>query len=326
MSAARRARHIDGQMPLFDADKAWNTTPAPRPFTYYLGGRPSWLGDPAFADVPLMVAAPTLDRYRGSGWSKKAGVEPDVPDTARRWGRWFGDSGAYIALTGSGTNRGEAHPWHFDEEEFAGFWTRVIDDFGRPDFVSPQDMPCEPAALARTGLTVRDHIELTVDNFVRLREIAPWVPWVPVLQGWEPEDYLYAVECYERAGVDLAAEPLVGVGSICRRGSVPGIVRVLETLAGRGYRLHGFGVKTEALPLIGHLLASADSYAWSDTARHGRTLLEGCRHVTRQCATSHGPDCGEHLTDCRNCGRWAREWRRRVLARLPRQATHALAA
>lgn len=139
------------------------------------------------------------------------------------------------------------------------------------------------------------------------------VPWIPVIQGWDRDDYLYCEALYLAAGVDLAAQARVGIGSICRRGHVPEIVEVIETFAGRGYRLHGFGVKITALPIIGHLLRSADSYAWSDTARKEHVLLPGCEHLSR-------PDkvTGERkVTDCRNCPTWAIEWRRQVLASLP---------
>lgn len=38
--------------------------------------------------------------------------------------------------------------------------------------------------LARTGLTVREHQERTIANFLELRRIAPGLPFIPVLQGW----------------------------------------------------------------------------------------------------------------------------------------------
>lgn len=312
----RRTRcPMPGQLDLFAAAAQATAGRAGRRFTYYLGGRPNWLGDHAFRDTPLMIAAPTLDRYRCSGWDAPDGAE--VPDTSRRWGGWFGDSGAYMALTGSGTNRGESHPWHRDPDLYGGMWVRIIDDFGWPDFVAPQDMPCEEPCTKATGLTVRDHVELTVENYVYLRREFDMVPWVPVIQGRSPADYLYCAELYKHAGVDLAACRLVGIGSICRRAHVPEIVEVIRLFADRGYRMHAFGVKINALPIIGHLLASADSYAWSDTARKDRILLDGCSHRTRACAKHCPPGCREHLTDCRNCGVWAREWRRRALATVP---------
>src|SRR5262245_10177589 len=72
---------------------------------------------------------------------------------------------------------------------------------------------CEPFMLAKTGLTVAEHQARTVANYLELRSLAPELPFVPVLRGWSLGDYLHrCVELYERAGVNLAREPLVGVG------------------------------------------------------------------------------------------------------------------
>ena len=52
----------------------------------------------------------------------------------------------------------------------------------------------------------------------QLRELAPDLPIIPVVQGQHPEQYLYCVDLYRTlAMVDLTTEPLVGVGSVCRR-------------------------------------------------------------------------------------------------------------
>lgn len=306
--SARRLALITGQGSLLDM---LPTTAAKRPFTYYLGGRPNWLnGEHVDSDVPLFISIATLARYT-SGPADTMGAWDDFNITTAQ--PWALDSGAFTALTSGGPDR---HPWHLDADSYGGLVTRLVEDMGRmPDFVAPQDMPCEPVVCARTGLTPRQHAELTVENFLYLRENFPFIPWIPVIQGWEADDYLYCESLYQAAGVDLAAEHRVGVGSICRRGHVPSIARVIRLFAERGYRLHGFGVKVSALPIIGDLLTSADSYAWSERARKGNVMLPGCDHRSKT---------GER-TDCRNCPRWAMAWRERVLASLD-GGEHALAA
>lgn len=290
-----------GQLALFGRATAAGTParPAAARFTYYLGSRPNWLnGDHTPHNVPLFVSAKTLARYTSGPDDKMGAWDGFAVQTANQWAL---DSGAFTALTG----REKGHPWHYDPDEYGGLVTRLLEDIGRPpDFAAPQDMPCEPSVLARTRLTVRQHCELTVENYLYLAEHFPFIPWTPVMQGWEPDYYLYCEQLYRDAGVDLAGAPRVGIGSICRRASVPGIVRVIEQFAGRGYRLHGFGVKVESLPVIGHLLTSADSYAWSTAARKRRLMLDRCDHRSRS---------GEP-TDCRNCPRWAVAWREQVLA------------
>jgi hypothetical protein len=105
------------------------------------------------------------------------------------------------------------------------------------------------------------------------------------------------VDAYDRAGIDLAAEPLVGLGSVCRRQATTQIDRIVTTLAGQDLRLHGFGVKTAGLSRYGWALESADSLAWSYAARR-EPALSGHRHK-----------------NCANCLAYALAWRERVARR-----------
>ena len=152
--------------------------------------------------------------------------------------------------------------------------------------------------LAKTGLTIGEHQVRTVENYLELRSLAPDLPFVPVLQGWSSDDYHRCVELYQRVGVELAAEPLVGVGSVCRRQATGEIEAIVHSLASIGIRLHGFGVKAGGLVRYADCLVSADSLAWSFEARRSAPL-PGCVHA-----------------NCANCLRYAAAWRERTLARL----------
>jgi hypothetical protein len=121
---------------------------------------------------------------------------------------------------------------------------------------------------------------------------------IPVLQGWTLDDYLAHADAYHRAGIDLAAEPVVGLGSVCRRQATSEIGAIVDRLHAEGIRLHGFGVKTDGLARYSYGLASTDSLAWSYGARR-RPALPGC--------TGH--------KNCANCPRAALAWRAGVLAR-----------
>jgi len=177
---------------------------------------------------------------------------------------------------------------------------RYRDEIGHLDWAAPQDWMCEPFIVAKTGLSMREHLRRTVASYLRLTELAPDLPFIPVLQGWELADYLECAAMYEEAGVDLAAAPLVGVGSVCRRQATKDIGIIMQTLAGMGLKLHGFGVKTEGLHRYGQYLASADSMAWSLRGRH----IRGCRHRRRG-----QPAPGSES----NCLAFARAWRAGVL-------------
>ena len=166
---------------------------------------------------------------------------------------------------------------------------------------------CEPRILRATGLSVQEHQRRTVANFIELRRLWPAkeCPIIPVLQGWTILDYLDCVAMYEAEGMDLAAEPLVGLGSVCRRQATTEVAGLVMRLAGMGLRLHGFGVKGGSA--VRSLLVSADSIAWSYQARIESIRLPG--HGHRKCA---------------NCLPWALEWLRAFESRGPTACQGAL--
>ena len=246
---------------------------APTGTVFYLGAhQPHWLWRAGF---PLFVSHRQLARRRS--------LRPAAC-------RWALDSGGFTELSMHG--RWVTPPAAY-AEAVAGYAERV----GGPDFAAPQDWMCEPQMTARTGLPVREHQERTVANYLELRALAPDLPFIPVVQGWELADYLRCLDLYASAGVDLAALPRVGLGSVCRRQSTAEIAVIVGTLADRGLRMHGFGVKTGGLHLYGHRLASADSMAWSYAARREPPL----------------PGCTGHR-NCANCLAYATGWRSRMLA------------
>ncbi|WP_037835066.1 deazapurine DNA modification protein DpdA family protein, partial [Streptomyces albus] len=122
---------------------------------------------------------------------------------------------------------------------------------------------------------------------------------IPTLQGDTIPAYHACADLYESYGVNLRREPVVGLGSVCRLQSTHKGAAIVTAMAARGYRLHGFGFKTLGLARVGHLLASADSAAWSSHARR-RPPLPGHTHK-----------------NCANCLDYALAWRRRVLDGLP---------
>ena len=134
--------------------------------------------------------------------------------------------------------------------------------------------------------------------------MAPDLPFIPVLQGWRISDYLHCLTRYQDAGIDLTAEPLVGLGSVCRRQATGQIAAITATLTALGLRLHGFGVKTSGLASYAEHLASADSMAWSLRGRH-----------TPGCTPTHQNEA--------NCLPYALAWHQHVtaLTHTPRQLT-----
>ena len=298
----RRHRLFESNLPLVGTP-CWHDRPAPpvavyprtagmmagtsvrdEPTVFYLGSHmPHWLGLPAVA-VPLFVSD---RRLRGRRTLPRANTV------------WALDSGGFTELSRYGTWETGPSP-----AAYVAQVRRYRDQIGRLTWAAPQDWMCEPGILAKTGLTVAAHQHHTVVNYLRLRDLAPELPIIPVVQGWSTGDYLRCVDRYAAHGVDLTSAPLVGVGSVCRRQSTVEVQEILTALHQAGLtRLHGFGVKTLGLARYADLLTSADSMAWSSQARH-RPPLPGCRHTT-----------------CANCPRYALHWRTRVLATIDHATT-----
>jgi hypothetical protein len=245
-------------------------------FNFYLGIHvPVWLNR---LDVPMFLSRRRLVNYKR------------LPIATARWAL---DSGGFTEVHRGG--------WGLSASEYAGEVRRYADEIGKLDWAAPQDWMCESTALQATGLTVLDHQERTTANFLDLRqELGTLV--IPVLQGWSRDDYLRHVDAYEAAGVALADENRIGVGSICRRYADNDIGAVLGSL--QPLRLHAFGVKGTALAKYYDWMASADSMAWSATARWGQRRLPGCTHKMK--------NCGE-------CSEWALRWREKTLRSLHQQ-------
>ena len=175
--------------------------------------------------------------------------------------RWIMDSGAFTEISTHGHYRA-------DVAEYAAAARRWIGN-GQLEAIVAQDWMCEPFILRKTGLTVDRHQSLTVERYDALLDLDPGAYVMPVLQGFQPEEYLRHIDLY---GDRLAGGAWVGVGSVCKRNASPIDIATVLGLIGTvrpDLRLHGFGVKQTALldPTVRTLLHSADSMAWSYHAR-----------------------------------------------------------
>jgi hypothetical protein len=241
---------------------------------FYLGThQPGWLN---WVGVPLFVSDRRLRGYK------------TLPRAAAPWAL---DSGGFTELSMRGSWESGPTP-----AEYVRRINRYARNVGQLEWAAPQDWMCEDPVLRRTGLTVREHQRRTIDNWYALEAHIPLVPIRKVVQGKTEDDYVRHVEMYRAAGIDLTDEPLVGVGSVCRRQGTAEVTRIFKALHDVGVtQLHGFGLKKIGLARNTHLLTSADSMAWSFDARRKPALA----------------DCIGHR-NCANCPRYALNWRREL--------------
>ena len=196
---------------------------------------------------------------------------------------WILDSAAFTRIT-SGLG-------HMPVEDYAK-WIERWKDCGNLVAAVCQDYMCEDIALKATGLSITDHQALTIHNYQRLSEMAPEVYIMPVLQGYQPDDYLRHIKLY---GDILEEGAWVGVGSVCKRNGSPAEVEIVLSKIKNcrpDLRLHGFGIKTTALRFatIKDMLFSADSMAWNYAARkQGRNnhSIDEAKRFSRKIETQH---------------------------------------
>ncbi|SHN46438.1 DUF7221 family queuine tRNA-ribosyltransferase-like protein [Cryptosporangium aurantiacum] len=283
-----------------------NAPLAPAGYVFYLGApAPGWLAKPEVnaEQAPLMVSDRRLRVYKTLPRAR-------VP--------WVLDSGGFSELKEFGT-------WTVTPAEYAARARRYQEEIGQLAWAAPQDWMCEqaiidggqfgPQRFVGTHLSVPEHHLRTVVNAVELSMLAPDVRWLRIVQGDTPEDYERCDDLYLQHGIDLRKEPLVGVGSVCRRQGTGEGHAIFTALRARGLtRLHGFGVKTLGLRNYDDPWASTDSMAWAFTARRLR------RPALPECVRA-----GRHK-NCANCLRYALTWRRRLLNALLPEPSHREAA
>lgn len=251
---------------------AASTTPAPlperplsRPVVYLGSHMPNWLERPG---VPLFVSDTRLRKRKR------------LPRAACDWAL---DSGGFTELSKHGR-------WTVEPVDYVARVRRYRDEIGRMQWAAIQDWMVEPHIRAKTGLTVRDHQWLTVQNYEELLSLAPEIPWAPVLQGWDWEQHREHLELYTARGHDLWALPVVGIGSVCRRQNTREAALTIRRLSKLGLKLHGFGFKVTGLSECWDGLVSSDSLAWSYQARRNPPL-PGHKHKS-----------------CANCWDFAKKW------------------
>lgn len=231
---------------------------------FYLGTHETgWLEQ---LDVPLFISAVRLRKRKRLPRAK---------------GRWALDSGGFSVI-------GQHGFYPTGPREYAAevkLWSQEV---GGLEWAAIQDWMCEDVMLAKTGKSIEQHQQLTVNSWLALNGINAELPWVPVLQGQTVRDYHRHADLYERhTCTRLASLPRVGIGSVCRRQGTREAGVIVRSLYARGFRnLHGFGVKT--LGLTGKngyaaYLKSADSLAWSHA---GRTMWNWFR--VRLCEATPG--------------------------------------
>lgn len=168
-------------------------------------------------------------------------------------GKFLLDSGGFTEIFRFGK-------YTFTSQEYLDYIsTHQIDHFATMDY------PCEPVVLAKTGMSIKEHIVLTVESNLELMD-HPKV--VPVIQGYKVDDYLLCCDLIKDYGCQ---KPFMAVGTLCKRTKVADALAILGAIKGEfpNSDLHAFGLKKNFLPKVKDLIYSSDSIAWFYFQRGG---------------------------------------------------------
>lgn len=198
-----------------------------------------------------------------------------------RWMKQFGlrwlDCGGFTLL-----NRFEDYP--FSVGNYMNFVAGM-----KPHWYATMDYPCEPEISRSVGLKANvERIHATVMNAVKtldMEEMVPGSTAVPVIQGYELDEYLYCLRLHNEAGT---IRDYMAVGSMCRRLTNRQIGELIPAIYERAKsygctKLHYFGLKlSPGLIPVERYIWSRDSAVIYDTydkevrkARGGRRWPRG---------------------------------------------------
>jgi hypothetical protein len=206
---------------------------------------------------------------------------------------WMMDSGAFSEITINGK-------YTFTVNEYLHYV-----EMHNPGLFFNMDYMCEPFVLEKTGGTVKEHQQKSIDNQIKImdhiHEYNIKGDFAGCIQGWKINEYLEHIDMLKAHGL---ITPRMGIGSICRRDKTEDIVKIIETVKHElpNVKLHGFGVKLKVYeyPAAHECLYSADSSAWS---------YDGRREETKQCGDCIHPGA----KNCANCHVHMLKWYNRII-------------
>lgn len=140
----------------------------------------------------------------------------------------------------------------------------------QPPIAWTLDYPCEPEILKHKGYNASQAQDMTNENTVKLLERFDFVN--SVVQGYSVSEYVENLDKLKERGL---LTNRLGIGSICRRGQVTEINRVIRAIYNnvpRYVKLHAFGVKLPVLESEAKFYVySADGFTYPKQWRTGMT-------------------------------------------------------
>ncbi|WP_135830656.1 deazapurine DNA modification protein DpdA family protein [Halorussus halobius] len=176
------------------------------------------------------------------------------------------------------------------------------------DEVALPDFACEPELH---DTTPEERVTRTVEKHCQALDVFQAEPWpfevLPVLQGWEPDDYRRCARLFERH--DLVRDRMA-IGTVCKRDDPSKIGEVLDAcedvLGYRRWHLFGLTLNGWKNSRLWGRFASSDTSAWNyraESKAHKKRLFRAYREKVNQYGraieeqTTLATDGGKYSTD-----------------------------
>jgi hypothetical protein len=207
---------------------------------FFIGLNPRWQRYKFLPDgLNIMYSA-------GSFWNGRDDWRRPVKKFPKKSGLKFLDSGGYLALLRWGK-------YPFSVVNYANLVCKL-----RPCYYASMDYACEPSLVGVVD-SVDRRICCTVENAAMLAEYEDQLAglFVPVIQGYQLDEYFRCLELYQQAGL---IREYMAVGSMCRRLSVVELRNLVSEIY---LACRNAGVKRLFDLKISPSLVDLDRYIWS---------------------------------------------------------------
>jgi len=144
------------------------------------------------------------------------------------------------------------------------------------DLFALRDYTCEKEVCKRLKTTPKEQIKKTFEHHLRMLEYLNdfYLEYnnkkalaVPVLQGYELEDYLHCLDLYRSNGI---LSTYIAIGSLCRRNATREITEIIGKIREElpnWTMIHAFGIKLPAIKKIWNICDSIDTGTWDYASR-----------------------------------------------------------
>jgi len=207
-----------------------------------------------YLTVPnIMLSAGSIAQTDGKKWNMSRVRLPEgYPD------KLILDSGGYSFFSRWGD-------YPFSISSYVDL-ANILKDMYPLERVATLDYPCEPKINRINDLqTNEERIRATVNMAGGCIDEDKTLPWLPVIQGYTINEYLYCLDLYADIGI---TSDYWAIGSICsRKGNLLELRNLIVTIRDQfdNEKLHAFGLGIPFLkdPQIFQAIYSSDSSAWN---------------------------------------------------------------